>query len=107
MSVNRSPGAMIGERGEGGSARGAITEDMHQAILHLPDGVWEPAYDPGGQVRPRAWVAEITGLLDLSLWPKGMRVIVRKERPHPGAQPSLGRLPKTHSSCPAASAARC
>ena len=27
-----------------------------------------------------------TGLLDLTGWPKGMRVIVRKERPHPGAQ---------------------
>ena len=25
-------------------------------------------------------------MLDLSTWPKGMRVIVRKERPHPGAQ---------------------
>ena len=33
-----------------------------------------------------AWVAELTGLLDLSSWPAGMRVIVRKERPHPGAQ---------------------
>jgi hypothetical protein len=31
-------------------------------------------------------VAELTGLLDLSSWPAGMRVIVRKERPHPGAQ---------------------
>ena len=63
-----------------------ITEDMHQAILQLPDRVWEPAYDAGGQARPGAWVAEITGLLDLSSWPAGMRVIVRKERPHPGAQ---------------------
>ena len=44
------------------------------------------AYDAGGQVRPGAWVAELTGLLDLSSWPEGMRVIVRKERPHPGAQ---------------------
>jgi hypothetical protein len=29
---------------------------------------------------------EVTGLLDLSGWPPGMRVTVRKERPHPGAQ---------------------
>ena len=36
--------------------------------------------------RPGAWVAELTGMLDLAGWPKGMRVIVRKERPHPGAQ---------------------
>ena len=36
--------------------------------------------------RDGAWVAEITGLLDLSKWPARMRVIARKERPHPGAQ---------------------
>jgi hypothetical protein len=64
----------------------AITEDMAEAILTIPDRVWEPAYDPGGQVRPGAWVAELTGLLNLPGWPEGMRVIVRKERPHPGAQ---------------------
>jgi hypothetical protein len=63
-----------------------ITEEVQQAILTLPDRVWEPAYDGGGQVRPGAWVAEITGLLNLAKWPAGMRVIVRKERPHPGAQ---------------------
>jgi hypothetical protein len=60
-----------------------ITEDMHQAILTLPGRVWEAAYDAGGEVRRGAWVAELTGLLDLSWWPEGMRVIVRKERPHP------------------------
>jgi Transposase DDE domain group 1 len=63
-----------------------ITQDMAEAILTLPDRVWEPAYNAGGEVRPGAWVAELTGLLDLSAWPQGMRVIVRKERPHPGAQ---------------------
>ena len=63
-----------------------ITDDVQQAILNLPDRIWEPAYDAGGQVRPGAWVAEITGMLDLAKWPAGMRVIVRKERPHPGAQ---------------------
>jgi len=63
-----------------------ITEEIQEAILALPGRVWEPAYDAGGQVRPGAWVAEVTGLLDLAGWPEGMRVIVRKERPHPGAQ---------------------
>ena len=62
------------------------TEEMQEAILTLPERVWEPAYDAGGEVRPGAWVAELTGLLDLSGWPGGMRVIVRRERPHPGAQ---------------------
>ena len=37
-------------------------------------------------MRPGAWVAGLTGLLDLTGWPAGMRVIVRRERPHPGAQ---------------------
>jgi hypothetical protein len=68
------------------SAGLTITEDMQQAILALPERVWEPAYDAGGQVRPGAWVAELTGLLDLAGWPSGMRVIARRERPHPGAQ---------------------
>jgi Transposase DDE domain group 1 len=63
-----------------------ITEEIQQAILQIPHRVWEPAYDAGGQPRPGAWVAELTGLLDLTGWPPGMRVIVRKERPHPGAQ---------------------
>jgi hypothetical protein len=63
-----------------------ITEDIQDAILTIPARVWTPAYDAGGRVRPGAWVAEITGMLDLATWPKGMRVIVRKERPHPGAQ---------------------
>ena len=52
----------------------------------VPVGSWAPAYDGDGQVRDGAWVADITGLLDLGGWPAGMRVIVRKERPHPGAQ---------------------
>ena len=63
-----------------------VTEDMQEAILKIPAESWTPAYDGGGQVRDGAWVADITGLLDLSSWPAGMRVIVRKERPHPGAQ---------------------
>jgi Transposase DDE domain group 1 len=63
-----------------------ITEDMQDAILKVPAGSWTPAYDVDGQVRDGAWVADITGLLDLSSWPPRMRVIVRKERPHPGAQ---------------------
>lgn len=60
-----------------------ITEDMQQAILAVPGRIWEAAYDAGGQARPGAWVAEITGLLDLGGWPDGIRVIVRRERPTP------------------------
>jgi hypothetical protein len=63
-----------------------ITEEIAEAILKVPARAWTSAYDAEGQVRPGAWVAEITGMLELSSWPSGMRVIVRKERPHPGAQ---------------------
>ncbi len=48
--------------------------------------MWDAGLDGDGEVRDGAWVAELTGLLDLTSWPPGMRVIVRKERPHPGAQ---------------------
>jgi hypothetical protein len=63
-----------------------ITDEAQQAIMKIPAGAWTPAYDGDGQVRDGAWVAELTGLLDLTGWPRGMRVIIRKERPHPGAQ---------------------
>jgi hypothetical protein len=63
-----------------------LTDEVCEAILALPKDIWQVAYDAGGQVRDGAWVAELTKMLDLSAWPKGMRVIVRKERPHPGAQ---------------------
>lgn len=53
----------------------------------IPKHVWEPAYNSDGEVREGADVAELTRLLDLDEdWPEGMRVIVRRERPHPGAQ---------------------
>ena len=53
----------------------------------IPKHVWEPAYNSDGEVREGADVAELTGLLDLDEdWPAAMRVIVRRERPHPGAQ---------------------
>jgi hypothetical protein len=63
-----------------------VTEAIAEAIGQVPADAWTPAYDGDGQVRGGAWVADLTGLLDLDEWPAGMRVIVRKERPHPGAQ---------------------
>lgn len=47
---------------------------------------WYPAMDADGAIRDGAWVAEATDLVDLSAWPDGTRLILRKERPHPGAQ---------------------
>ncbi len=47
---------------------------------------WYPAIDTDGGIRDGAWVAEATTLLTLDTWPPGTRLILRKERPHPGAQ---------------------
>jgi hypothetical protein len=59
---------------------------IQKALASMPAAAWTPAYDSDGRIRPGAWVAEVTGLFDLTGWPSGMRLIVRKERPHPGAQ---------------------
>jgi hypothetical protein len=67
----------------------ALTEALRQAIMLVPEKVWEPALDADGGVRAGGDVAELTGLLDLPTWPTGMRVVVRRERPHPGAQLSI------------------
>jgi hypothetical protein len=54
-------------------------------VLNTAEG-WYPAIDSGGGIREGAWVAEATALVDLSAWPAGTRLILCKERPHPGAQ---------------------
>jgi Transposase DDE domain group 1 len=70
--------------------------DVHAALAFLPAAAWTPAYqarkpraaETDVQIEPRdgAWVAEATDLISLSGWPPGTRLILRKERPHPGAQ---------------------
>lgn len=66
-----------------------LTAPVREAILALPERAWEVARDQDGQARRNGEVAEATELLDLSAWPEGSRVIVRRERPHPGAQLSF------------------
>jgi hypothetical protein len=63
-----------------------LNDTVRQAILDLPETAWVQAIDADGQDREGAWVAELTNSLDLSGWPTGSRLIVRRERPHPGAQ---------------------
>lgn len=60
--------------------------DTIPVIESLPDSVWQPALASDGHTKDGAFVAELTGMLDLTGWPPGIRVIIRKERPHPGAQ---------------------
>lgn len=94
----------------------AMTEREKTAIRLVPEQAWVQAIGPTGKLRerradhacdhhrcahPNCWVeqahvAELTGLLrhrprgdQLSAWPATMRVFVRRERPHPGAQLSL------------------
>lgn len=68
--------------------RAAIGRLNDAALMHVRDGftVWYPAVQTDGDERGGAWIAEATQLVDLSGWPAGTRLILRKERPHPGAQ---------------------
>src|SRR5699024_906899 len=56
-------------------------------IVHvIPEQYWHPALEAGDELRQGACAAEATEAVDLSAWPEGSRLILRKERPHPGAQ---------------------
>lgn len=63
---------------------------IQQIVDQIPDHGWESAINSdigsGDGIRDGAWVADVTGMLDLSTWPDGSKVILRAERPHPGAQ---------------------
>jgi Transposase DDE domain group 1 len=70
----------------------AVTAREHAAIVALPTRAWNPAIDVDGDPRESASVAELTGALPpeaLRDYPDGTRIIVRRERPHPGAQLDL------------------
>ena len=58
------------------------------AAIEQPER-WTPARTQRGDIRDGAEVAELTDLVDLSAWPVGTRLIMRREPLHPGAQTSL------------------
>ena len=66
-----------------------LTEPVRAAILEIPADAWVSALDQDGSERENGEVAEITDRVELGSWPHGSRVIVRRERPHPGAQLSF------------------
>jgi hypothetical protein len=66
-----------------------LTDAVRSAILAPPDDAWISALDQDDSERPNVQVVELTDRIDLSSWPAGSRVIVRRERPHPGAQLSF------------------
>ena len=69
---------------------------IHAALLAIlvEDQAWAPALTQTGEARPGAAVIELTDRVDLSGWPDGTRLIVRREPLHPGAQRSL--FPSEH-----------
>ena len=76
-------------RGAGvGFSLGAVIDAAIRGAVETLNSTdaWYPAIDAGGAIRDGAWVAEATALVDLDKWPPGTRLILRKERPHPGAQ---------------------
>src|SRR5438034_574972 len=68
-----------------------VDERVGEALLALPKRRWRRALAADGSPRRGAWVAELNRRGDLSAWPEGTRLIVRKERPHAAAR----------STCPA------
>jgi hypothetical protein len=71
----------------------AAHETVKTAIETIPKQAWRAALDGDGQPRDGAQVADITAWMPPTSrtgssqdWPSGMRVIARRERPHPGAQ---------------------
>ena len=73
--------------GVGFSLGAVIDARVRQAAEVLNNtNAWYPAITADGGIRDGAWVAEVTDLVDLANWPAGTRLILRKERPHPGAQ---------------------
>ncbi len=72
---------------------------VQTAIEMIPEQAWVAALDGDGTPREGAQVAELTDWMPTPVkptrsparygpqeWPPGMRVIARRERPHPGAQ---------------------
>ncbi|MEU8227960.1 IS1380 family transposase, partial [Kribbella sp. NPDC048915] len=73
-------------------------DPVKAAIEAIPEQAWRAAVDADGEPRDGAQVAELTEWMPAPVtpnqtarpgpkdWPDGMRVIARRERPHPGAQ---------------------
>lgn len=73
-------------------------DTVRAAIEAIPEQAWRAAVDGDGEPRDGAQVADLTAWMPDPVtqnrtsrpgpkdWPEGMRVIARRERPHPGAQ---------------------
>jgi len=65
----------------------ALTEELAATVIGRRRLRWIPAVTADGTAeRDVGEVAELTPYVDLSGWPPGSRLLVRREIPHPGAQ---------------------
>jgi hypothetical protein len=62
---------------------------VREALYLAQEEDWVPATERDGTNRDGAFVTELTELIDLSRWGENLRLIARRERPHPGAQLTL------------------
>lgn len=69
-----------------------LTVDIAKVLLDVPKRAWSPAISAdGSEWRDHGEVVEITHLVSdvfdsTRAWPSGLRMIARRELPHPGAQ---------------------
>ncbi len=66
-----------------------ISGSVRDALLLAQEEDWVRARELEGEIRAGAEVIELSDLYEVAGWPADMRVICRRERPHPGAQLSL------------------
>ena len=66
-----------------------IDQGVRDALVLVQEEDWIPARETDGSVRDGDWVTELTDLIPLSAWPDDSRLLMRRERPHPGAQLTL------------------
>ncbi|WSS10407.1 transposase [Microbispora sp. NBC_01189] len=72
-----------------------VTQPIRDAIAEVPQNAWSCAITPEDKVRDRAYVADLTGLLDLADgWPDEMRVAARLEPLHPKHRKNASDLEK-------------
>ena len=62
-----------------------VSDQLDAAIMHIPARRWRPAINPDGSARRGAQIVELHNVT-LPGVPTETRVIVRRERPHQGAQ---------------------
>jgi hypothetical protein len=76
------------DRGVGFLVGLPIDSAVRDAFMLVQEEDWGPAIEADGSRRDGAWLVELTDLIDHH-WGDGVRVIARRERPHPGAQLTL------------------